>query len=113
MSHRIHKLVGPMLRTIDPKTGQKRTPATVAEVEGVLINERGWLKAPRPVVDEWLNEAKRRNGLKGTSEIAGQVFRADQELRRRPRQTRPTWHEKRQRLNWLQRAARRITRLFS
>ncbi len=111
MSHPAHKIVGPLLRTTDPKTGAKRKIATPEEVSHALT----WPQAACPTVvhDEWVNEARRKNGLKGTSEIAGQKFRADQELRRKPKPPKPTWAQERQRRNWLQRLARRITRLFS
>lgn len=109
MAHPIHKIVGPMLRTYDPKTKQKRTSATVKEIEDVLILPVG-LRAPATVVEEWLNEARRRNGFSGTSERIGEAFRTEMELRRRPKaKAKPSAR----RLSRLQRMARRVTRLFA
>lgn len=109
MANPAHKIAGPMLRTRDPVTGKPRAPATVEQVTDAFVIPGFGLRAPRVVVDEWINEAKRRNGMPGDQELIGKKFRAEQELRRRPKvKAKPT----RKRLSMLQRVARRITRLF-
>lgn len=103
MAHPIHKIVGPMLR--------RNPPATVQEVHDALINPIGECNAPWMVCDEWINEARRRNGLRSTSAEIGMKWRIDRDLRRHMRERyapRPPAKKK----SWLQRLARRITRIF-
>lgn len=107
MAHPAHKIAGPMLRHKGPFHEKHGRVATPDEVSYALTYPQSW--TPTLVHDEWVNEAKRRNGMLGSSEIAGRIFRTEQELRRRPRvkvKSTP------RRLNRLQRLARRITRLF-
>lgn len=80
-------------------------PATPEQVRDALTFPKAWV--PYVVVNEWVNEASRKNGLKGTSEIAGAKFRTEQELRKRPKIFTPPG-----KLSRLQRVARHITRLF-
>jgi len=110
MSHPAHKIAGPMLRHKGPFHQQHGRIATPEEVSHAL----SWPQAAAPTVvhDEWVNEAKRRNGLKGSSEVAGYLFRTERDLRARRRPVPKTWAEKRTHKNFLQRLARRITRLF-
>jgi hypothetical protein len=105
MAHPAHKIAGPMLRDFDLKTRQKRAPATPDQVSHAL----SWPQAmvPTLVHDEWVNEARRKNGMPSTSAIIGAKFRADQELRRRPKVKATPVRPSR-----LQRIARRISRLF-
>lgn len=110
MAHPIHKIVGPMLNRRDPRTGKALAPATVDEVTAALMVSDVGYKYTAVVAREWINEARRKNGLQGTSEIKGEMFRSDQELRRQPKTKRVVTP---QRLSRLQRIARRITRLFS
>ncbi len=81
MSNRAAKLIGPMLRDRDGD-GKPRVVATVERVTGAMITPVG-LRYPRCVVDEWINEAKRKNGQPGSEELRGRAFRTERELRRR------------------------------
>lgn len=106
MAHPSHKIAGPLLRDYDRETKKKIAPATPDQMLHALTFPRAWV--PAVVADEWVNEARRKNGMKSTSAIIGEKFRTEQELRKRPKvQTAPV------RLSRLQRIARRITRLFS
>lgn len=106
MAHPAHKIAGPMLRDRDPKTGVKFIPSTPEQVREALSYPNAFV--PWVVANEWVNEAARKNGMKGTSEVAGEKFRTEQELRRHPklRVVAPI------KLSRLQRIARHITRLF-
>lgn len=105
MAHPSHKIAGPMLRNHDPETGAKMIPATPEQVRDALTFPKAWV--PYVVANEWVNEASRKNGLKGTSEIAGAKFRTEQELRKYPKVLAAPVRPSR-----LQRLARHITRLF-
>lgn len=98
-------IAGPMLRHKGPFHEQHGRIATPDEVSHALTYPQSW--TPGVVHDEWVNEAKRRNGLSGSSEIRGRIFRTEQELRRHPK-PRPI----KVRPSRLQRIARRITNLF-
>lgn len=105
MAHPAHKIAGPMLRGLDMKTGAKTPIATPDQVVHALSYPQALV--PDVVTREWANEARRKNGLKGTSETAGEKFRTEQELRKKPKRIKlPV------RTSYLQRLARRITRLF-
>lgn len=99
MTHRSHKIAGPLLRS--------KPTATPERMEDAFTTPVG-LRAPRCIVDEWVNEARKRNGRKSTSAIAGEIFRAQQELRKRGKQMAPPVVK----LSLPQRIARRISRLF-
>lgn len=96
-----------MLRTFDLKTRKTLTPATPDQVREALTYPNAWV--PTVVAEEWVNEARRRNRMPTTSALAGRQFRADRELRARPKsrivapQPSPTR---------MQRITRRIMRLF-
>lgn len=100
MANPIHKLVGSLLR--------HNPPATVEEVTDLLVTPNG-LRATDCVVDEWLNIARRANGIPSLSAATGRKWRTKmEERRRRPCVTPP----KKRTHSYLQRLARRITRFF-
>lgn len=105
MAHPSHKIAGPLLRDYDRETKKKITPATPEQMLDALTFPKAWV--PAVVADEWVNEARRKNGMKSTSAIAGEIFRTEQELRKRPKAKAVPIRPSR-----LQRIASRITRLF-
>ena len=80
MGNRAARVAGPFLRRFDQVSGQRREPASPEVIEEVL---RGYF--PNVVVDEWVNEARKRHGIPTTSQIAGQKYREGIAKRRQDR----------------------------
>lgn len=105
--HTAALIAGPMLRAVDAQ-GRKQTPATVDQVRKALFG-----KVSNCVVAEWLNIARRRNGLPSEETLRGDDYRAIAKARASKHVRVPTVARAsiaRKVLRGLQRLARKITR---